>query len=62
MALQVAAGDGPPAKVAGCRQWLTTSSETLRVISGHAGTDLADWHGRRVPALKALWRRDSAAA
>jgi hypothetical protein len=46
----------PLAKRDGYRDWLTTLSETLRVVLGQAGEGAERWH--RVPALLAQWRGD----
>ena len=46
----------PLVKREGHRDWMTTPSETLRVILGQAGEDAEHWHRHRVPALLAQWR------
>ena len=61
-ALATAHGGWPLVKREGYRDWLTTRSETLRVILGQAGEDVEHWHRHRVPLLLAQWRRNSAAA
>lgn len=54
-ALTVAASGWPLAKREGYRDWLTTPSETLRVVLGQAGEDAEHWHRHRVPQLRTQW-------
>ena len=46
--LAVAHSGEPSAKRDGYRDWLSTRSETLRVVLGQAGEDAERWHRHRV--------------